>query len=575
MSAIQNGERGVTIAEIRNRPPLIIRKGLMYRCPINRALKEPDGSGIIMCEEDIEPSPVMFDACLSAEDRDVYVADKKYFFCNRHRVEGPDLPLNGSAAIACAPMERTSLNYTSLKCALEDSDDVVVHYRYYPDKSYKNVYELDPDREVCEHWDPCQIGYIYSLPSADQALPAHELWHDTVYEHVPISTITGNTYITTSPRRLRIPSGYKFDGVWRVKDPYSGKKSRRNVGNDTIGMDGTALRGGNSVGRGIGAVNGSEIDDRFDLDDDIEFYDDLGLGEKDVGVGNREKTKFNVGAMSSSSIINTMIKLSTAEYAVEYSADNVIFITMRFLWRYWRLGPYYALFTKEENGKKMEKTLDILRLEKTAIQMQEAVPLELNVGRSAETQYIQFMCVSKCELTRIMVRTNESKLFNLDPDRYRVMENDETHVIELNMKMLKPRDVGFYYAVFRTEENEEENIQIINPAAVDRHNSDDTLSVTPPIPQALASVSPAAHWELHLTTYLIAGLSYDRIGELGHDPPREPSADWRVLTTADARDQRLNVPTKAGGTRDRRFLVTHPMADHCESCLTSRSKRTR
>lgn len=27
MTAIQNGEKGVTIAEIRNKPPLIIRKG--------------------------------------------------------------------------------------------------------------------------------------------------------------------------------------------------------------------------------------------------------------------------------------------------------------------------------------------------------------------------------------------------------------------------------------------------------------------------------------------------------------------------------------------------------------------
>lgn len=31
MTAIQNGEKGVTIAEIRNKPPLIIRKGLCIR----------------------------------------------------------------------------------------------------------------------------------------------------------------------------------------------------------------------------------------------------------------------------------------------------------------------------------------------------------------------------------------------------------------------------------------------------------------------------------------------------------------------------------------------------------------
>ncbi|CAH2090279.1 unnamed protein product [Euphydryas editha] len=134
MTAIQNGEKGVTIAEIRNKPPLLIRKGLLYRCPTNRPPKEPDGSGILMCEEDIEPKQIMYDSCLSAEDKELYVAENKYFFCNRHKIEGPDLPRNGSTVIGCAPIERTSLNYTSNKCALEDTDDVVVHYRYYPDR---------------------------------------------------------------------------------------------------------------------------------------------------------------------------------------------------------------------------------------------------------------------------------------------------------------------------------------------------------------------------------------------------------------------------------------------------------
>ncbi|KOB63559.1 30S ribosomal protein S3, chloroplastic [Operophtera brumata] len=122
MTAIQNGEKGVTVAEIRNKPPLIIRKG--------------------------------------------------------HKMEGPDLPRNGTTVIGCAPLERTSLNYTTQRCALEDTDDVVVHYRYYPDRF---VTELDPDREVCDHWNPCQIGYIYSLPATDQAIPANELWRE--YNH--------------------------------------------------------------------------------------------------------------------------------------------------------------------------------------------------------------------------------------------------------------------------------------------------------------------------------------------------------------------------------------------------------
>ncbi|RVE40526.1 hypothetical protein evm_014824 [Chilo suppressalis] len=60
------------------------------------------------------------------------------------------------------------------------------------------------------------------------------------------------------------------------------------------------------------------------------------------------------------------------------------------------------------------------------------------------------------------------------------------------------------------------------------------------------------------------------IGKLGHDPPRGPSPDWRVLTTADAAGTNgLTCLPKHGGSRDRRFLVTHPMTDLCESCLTS------
>lgn len=55
-------------------------------------------------------------------------------FFSGHATEGPDLPRNGTSVIGCAPDERTSLNYTMSKCTLEDSEDVVVHYRYYPDR---------------------------------------------------------------------------------------------------------------------------------------------------------------------------------------------------------------------------------------------------------------------------------------------------------------------------------------------------------------------------------------------------------------------------------------------------------
>ncbi|XP_022830763.1 uncharacterized protein LOC111359432 [Spodoptera litura] len=223
MTAIQNGEKGVSIAEIRGKPPAIIRKGLMYRCPENRLPKEPDGSGVIMCEDNIEPSPIMFESCLSAEDKELFVANNKYFFCNRHKIEGPDLPRNGSTVIGCAPCERTPLNYTSRHCALEDTDDVVVHYRYYPDRTYKYVTELDPDREVCDHWNPCQIGYIFSLPGPDQATSASELFQD--YEDNKNETVVLSQSYTTSTSRVTVPAGYAFHGIgkyvptgelWRV-----------------------------------------------------------------------------------------------------------------------------------------------------------------------------------------------------------------------------------------------------------------------------------------------------------------------------------------------------------------------
>ncbi|RVE52917.1 hypothetical protein evm_002394 [Chilo suppressalis] len=62
----------------------------------------------------------------------------------------------------------------------------------------------------------------------------------------------------------------------------------------------------------------------------------------------------------------------------------------------------------------------------------------------------------------------------------------------------------------------------------------------------------------------------DGIARLDHDPSRGPRADWWVLTTAAAAGTNgLPCLPKHRGTRDRRFLVTHSMTDHCESCLTS------
>ncbi|RVE42536.1 hypothetical protein evm_012816 [Chilo suppressalis] len=78
------------------------------------------------------------------------------------------------------------------------------------------------------------------------------------------------------------------------------------------------------------------------------------------------------------------------------------------------------------------------------------------------------------------------------------------------------------------------------------------------------------HQPINVPTAGAQAFPMDGIGRLGHDPPRGPSADWRVLTIADtAGTNGLTCLPKHGGARDRRFLVTHPMTDHCENCLNS------
>lgn len=75
-------------------------------------------------------------------------------------MEGPDLPRNGSTVIGCAPIERTSLNYTTSKCALEDTDDVVVHYRYYPDRVSK-LFKKQRHLASCFHKNKLRQGTSY------------------------------------------------------------------------------------------------------------------------------------------------------------------------------------------------------------------------------------------------------------------------------------------------------------------------------------------------------------------------------------------------------------------------------
>ncbi|CAH0400269.1 unnamed protein product [Chilo suppressalis] len=67
----------------------------------------------------------------------------------------------------------------------------------------------------------------------------------------------------------------------------------------------------------------------------------------------------------------------------------------------------------------------------------------------------------------------------------------------------------------------------------------------------------------------------DGIGRLGHDPPRGPSADWWVLTTADAAGTNgLTCLPKHGGVRDSKFFG-HPSNDRPLRKLLNFNDRSR
>ncbi|RVE43546.1 hypothetical protein evm_011804 [Chilo suppressalis] len=74
-----------------------------------------------------------------------------------------------------------------------------------------------------------------------------------------------------------------------------------------------------------------------------------------------------------------------------------------------------------------------------------------------------------------------------------------------------------------------------------------------------AALNADFHWDMALTqpnnvpTAAAQAFPMDGIGRLGLDPPRGPSADWWVLTTADAAGLGLTCLPKQGGTRDRNF----------------------
>ncbi|KAJ0184209.1 hypothetical protein K1T71_000632 [Dendrolimus kikuchii] len=480
MTAIQNGEKGVTIAEIRNKPPLIIRKGLMYRCPANRAPKEPDGSGMIMCEDDIEPTPVMYDSCLSAEDKELYVAENRYFFCNRHKVEGPDLPRNGSTVIGCAPIERTSLNYTTSRCALEDTDDVVVHYRYYPDKTYKFVTEMDPDHEVCDHWNPCQIGYIYSLPSPDQAVTANELWQDNINEYVPVNA---KNY-KTSPRKLLIPEGYEYHGIGKylpneklqrlssVNKPSRRKHSgnghylRDDEADSTVAPEGTAE---SEVSTAPGATETDAGSTTQAVNGASQGADPTGSSASSVS----KRTVYKGPLTIKATVMGKYLSI-----VFEFSAFNVGYCT-----------SYYVRFVnKLANRRNRYKYVRFLTLNAAATFVEPKTMHLIPSGRFNATS-IDVKCRS-CTLKGVMIRGLDGAVFNLDSSKFSMKPSIDLHgkpskVLELDLNEAKPQDFGDYFAIIQSEDGTEERIKIIS-----------ILSLKAPLTKE--SLTPGSHFDKNI-----------------------------------------------------------------------------
>ncbi|RVE41015.1 hypothetical protein evm_014335 [Chilo suppressalis] len=85
----------------------------------------------------------------------------------------------------------------------------------------------------------------------------------------------------------------------------------------------------------------------------------------------------------------------------------------------------------------------------------------------------------------------------------------------------------------------------------------------------LLKLEQQRHKPINVPTAGTQAFPMDGIGRLRHDPPRGPSADWWVLSTADATGTNgLTCLPKHGGARDSKFLATHPMTDHCENETT-------
>ncbi|RVE44534.1 hypothetical protein evm_010819 [Chilo suppressalis] len=103
---------------------------------------------------------------------------------------------------------------------------------------------------------------------------------------------------------------------------------------------------------------------------------------------------------------------------------------------------------------------------------------------------------------------------------------------------------------------------LITSQGMNKQHHDDSEDSEPPTHHTWTTMTPQeiATWidkrsrPINVPTAGAQAFPMDGIGRLGHDPPRGPSADWWVLTTADAAGTNgLTCLPKHGAARDSNF----------------------
>ncbi|KAL4718061.1 hypothetical protein ACJJTC_005099 [Scirpophaga incertulas] len=124
-------------------------------------------------------------------------------------------------------------------------------------------------------------------------------------------------------------------------------------------------------------------------------------------------------------------------------------------------GPYYAVFTKEVNNKIYEKSLTLVNLEKATVGVIEVKSIQVTPGQKAEPVQVAYRC-TKCDLLRVTVKSSDNHVYNLESDKYRLLEQpDKQKLIQVDLDMVRPQDIGSFMMVFRTEDNEEEYVKFL------------------------------------------------------------------------------------------------------------------